>query len=50
MLAHEVIERLLAGVPERRVAEVMPQTGCFDERSWDSEVLRQRSADLRNLD
>ena len=47
---HAGVQRILPGVAERRVAEVMRQRDGFDQVFVEPQVARDRAADLRNLE
>ena len=50
VVLHAVVQRVLAGVAERRVAEVVRQRDRFDQVFVQPQRARDRAADLRHLE
>ena len=50
VLLHALVQRVLPGVPERRVAEVVRQRDRLDEVLVDAELPGDRATDLRDLE
>ena len=50
VVAHTVIQRVLAGVTERCVTEIVRKTDRLGERLVQSQCARDRACDLRDLD
>ncbi len=50
VVAHAVVQHVLAGVPEGRVAEVVREADGLGQRLRERERERDRAADLRDLD
>ncbi len=48
-LAHAGIQRVLAGVTERRMAEVVRQADCLDQRFVEMQSTGYRAGNLRNF-
>ena len=48
--AHAFVERVLAGVPERRVAEIVREADRFGQRFVELQCARDRAGDLRDFD
>lgn len=49
MLAHAFVERVLAGVAKRRVAEVVRERDGFDEVFVDAQIARHGPRNLRDF-
>ena len=50
VVAHAVVQRVLAGVAERRVAEVVRQADGLGQRLVEAQRARDRARDLRDLE